>query len=238
MNLLKKVYNKFFDNAYFSQKVSYAQCGEDLIIDFLFTWVLHINKPAYLDIGAHHPHNFNNTYLFYKKGCRGVNIEPDPLLFAHFDKMRSRDVNINKGVGFKNGINLADFYIMSSKALNTFSKEVAEEITQESEISIEEIKQIPLVGINDLMQQYFKEIPPDLLSLDVEGLDHDILKSLDFNRWSPKVICVETILFTEQRIIQKHQPIIDFLLDKGYFCYADTSINSIFVLKALFNAIK
>lgn len=87
------------------------------------------------------------------------------------------------------------------------------------------------------MQQYYKNSPPELLSLDVEGLDLVILKSLDFDRWSPKVICVETILFTEQRVIKKHQPIIDLLAEKGYFCYADTSINSIFVLKSLFNSV-
>lgn len=125
MKLLQKVYNKFFDKAYFSQKVSYAQCGEDLIIDFLFSWVLYVKSPTYMDIGAHHPHNFNNTYLFYKKGCRGVNLEPDPVLFDHFARMRPADVNINKGVGFDDAIVTADFYMLASKALNTFSKERA-----------------------------------------------------------------------------------------------------------------
>ncbi|MDB5280359.1 MAG: SAM-dependent methyltransferase [Ferruginibacter sp.] len=233
-NLLKKIYNKFYDRSYFSQKVSYSQCGEDLIVDFLLTWILNIKVPTFMDIGAHHPHNFNNTYIFYKRGCRGVNIEPDPVLFDFIKKMRPEDININKGVGFKTGNETADFYLMSSKALNTFSREEAERISKNGNIQINEVKQIELININELMNRYFDKIELDFLSLDVEGLDFDILKSIDFGKYAPKVICVETIEFSEHRTILKQQATIDFLIAKGYFCYADTSINSIFVKQSLF----
>ena len=136
MNFLEKIYAKFFDRAYLAQKISYSQCGEDLIVDFLLTHMLKIEKPVYLDIGAHHPWSLNNTMLFYKRGCTGINIEPDPVLFADFPRFRSKDININKGVGFAGYPAIADFYIMSYKALNTFSKAEAERIASTSDVKI------------------------------------------------------------------------------------------------------
>jgi len=108
------------------KKVSYSQCGEDTIIDHIFK-SLKINKPTFMDIGAHHPFKLSNTALFYESGCQGINIEPDPDLFKLFKKYRKRDINLNIGVSDKPGELL--FYIMSSQAMNTFSTQQAEDLT-------------------------------------------------------------------------------------------------------------
>jgi FkbM family methyltransferase len=235
MNLFEKVYNKFFDKAYSSQRVSYSQCGEDLIVDFLLTWVLGIKNPTYLDIGAHHPFKLNNTYLFYKRGLTGVNIEPDILLFNDLIKYRSKDINVNSGVGYKTTNEVADFYVMSARTLNTFSKEEAERMSESGNYKIDEIKQVELININEVFSKYFNGNMPDFFSLDVEGYDVKILESIDFLKYSPKIVCVETISFTEDRIIKKQQAIADLMTNNGYLVYADTAINSIFVKKELLN---
>ena len=105
-------------------KISFSQCGEDLIVAHLMA-ALKISEPTYLDIGAHHPSLLSNTYLLYLKGSRGVCIEPDPKLFAQLKAKRKRDVCLNVGIGF-DGSRSGDFYIMSSDSLSTFSKEEAE----------------------------------------------------------------------------------------------------------------
>lgn len=232
-HLIKKIYNKLFDNAYSFRKVSYSQCGEDLIVDFLFTWILGIKNPSYVDIGAHHPYSLSNTYLFYKRGITGVNIEPDPVLFSTLTKKRPKDININKGIGVNAKNEIADFYLMSSRALNTFSREEAERITKKGNIKIEKIQQIELININDVLSKYYADKELDFLTIDVEGLELEILKSFDFEKCKPKVLCVETLIFSEDGVIKKQQATIDFILTKGYFCYADTCINSIFVRKDL-----
>ena len=68
-------------------KKSYSQCGEDLIVRYIFD-VLRIEHPSYLDIGAHHPFFLNNTALLYEEGSRGVNVEADPQLIHSFYKER------------------------------------------------------------------------------------------------------------------------------------------------------
>jgi len=66
---------------------SYSQCGEDLIVNYVFG-ALNIKKPSYIDVGAYHPQHLSNTALLYERGSRGVNIEPDPKLFRYFLRRR------------------------------------------------------------------------------------------------------------------------------------------------------
>jgi len=209
------------------EKISYAQCGEDLIIDFILS-NLGIHKPYYLDIGAHHPSYLSNTYLFYKKGCLGVCIEPDPELFLLIRKRRRKDLIINAGVSLENKSE-ADFYVMSSRTLSTFSKQEADKLQNWGRQKIEKICQIPLVPVNDIIKKLSKV--PNFISLDVEGLDFAILKSFDLSNWRPEVFCVETITYSENNTEQKETEIIKYMINRGYMVYADTYINTIFVDK-------
>lgn len=84
---------------------------------------LKVARPSYLDIGAHDPTYLNNTYTLYEQGSTGVNIEPDPDLFARFGVRRPRDINLNIGVGERSGE--LEFFIMSARTLSTFSAEEA-----------------------------------------------------------------------------------------------------------------
>ena len=75
--------------------------------------------------------------------------------------------------------------------MNTFSKDQAEGLPRiyGEQYSKPRIVKMPLVPINEVIANHFKNGPPDFLSVDVEGLDFDILKSLDFARFGPRVIC-------------------------------------------------
>jgi hypothetical protein len=110
---------------------------------------------------------------------------------------------------------------------NTFLKNEAEARSKETGIAIEKTVFVPLVQVNKLMQQYFHPYP-NFISIDVEGLDLDILKSINFELYNPEVICVESITFSMSNEERKINEISDFLNSKGYFLFADTHINSIF----------
>jgi len=208
--------------------VSYSQCGEDLIVNFAFR-ELGLGKITYLDIGAHDALYLNNTAFFYKQGSRGVCVEPDPALFKKIKRARPKDVCLNIGIGDGTQTE-ADFYIMSGKTLNTFSKEEAERYVSYGNQKIEQVIKMPLVSVNEIIKQHFKGTP-DFVSLDVEGYDLVILKSFDFAKYRPKVWCIETLTYTEDHTEVKIKDTIDFLLSKGYFIYGDTYINTIFVDK-------
>ncbi len=208
------------------RKTSYSQSGEDLIIDFIFTH-LGISKPSYLDIGAHHPFYLSNTAHFYEKGCRGINIEPDPELFKLFPQYRKDDINLNIGMGTEKGV--AEFYIISSPTLNTFSKHVAESYINEGDYRIVNSVNVPIDSLKNILIENFGGNFPDFLTIDAEGIDELIIKSIDYNKNFPLVICIETISFSTSGNGLKNTTIADFLLENGYMVCADTYINTIFV---------
>lgn len=211
-------------------RVSYSQCGEDMIARFVFD-TLKIAQPTYIDIGAHHPSYLNNTFAFYQAGSKGVNIEPDPDLFARFPAERSRDSNLNIGIGPVAG-ELA-FFVMSARTLNTFSADEARSASEKGRAKIERTLKLPVRTVGDVLAEQFAQTAPDFLSLDVEGLDLDILKAWDFGRWRPKLVCVETIVYGGSRGAGQRDDISAHLLDNGYFSYAHTHVNSLFVDKAV-----
>ena len=212
------------------QKNSYAQCGEDLIIDFLFNQ-LGIDKPTYLDIGAHHPFYLSNTALFYEKGCRGINVEPDCNLFDEFIAVRKEDINLNIGIGEKTDI--LDFFVMNVPTLNTFSKEQVELYQIEGNYFVTDTRPTKIDTVNNILKNN-NGLFPDLMSLDAEGVDELIIKNIDFNN-KPKVICVETLSFSSAGNGTKNTDLINFIIANGYLLYADTYINTIFVDEVIWN---
>jgi FkbM family methyltransferase len=207
-------------------KLSYSQCGEDVIIDFIFMW-LGRNEITYLDIGAHHPTWLSNTYFFYRKGCKGVLIEPDPEMAAKLVSMRPRDRCLQVAVGV-DGNATAKMYVMSSRTLNTLLSKQADEYKSYGREQVERVIEVPQRGINEILVAEFEE-SPNLVSLDVEGLDLEILRNWDFTQFRPEVFCVETLTFTQNATERKLSDIVDFMKAHDYFPYADTYINTIFV---------
>lgn len=219
-----KLFNSRYKNLFVRK--SYAQSGEDVIVKYIFD-TIGIEHPNYIDIGAHHPLHINNTSIFYETGSTGINIEPNPDNFQLFKKFRKNDVNLNIGLGLQEGV--LDYYKLSSSTLNTFSKEEAERYHNETKHKIIETIKIRVDTINNILNKYNDGIFPDFLTIDVEGLDEEILKCIDYEINSPTVICVETISFSENGQGIKNQPLIEFIKNKGYLVYADTYINTIFV---------
>jgi len=203
---------------------TYAQTGEDLILSLLLKEICGIRHPTYLDIGAHDPVLFSNTYLFYKSGSHGVCVEPDPVLFARIKAIRRRDICLNVGVGLGEE-QQAEFYVLSASTLNTFSREAAEAQCRTGQYRIEKTLRIPLVAVNEIIERHFPS-GPDFVSIDTEGMDLAILRSFNFDKYRPIALCVETLTHPDlKRVVE----IADFLAEQDYGIFADTFINSIFV---------
>lgn len=235
----KKIKNKLIaiflgsvDDKY--KKTSFSQCGEDLIVKFIFD-CLGVHYPTYIDIGAHHPYYINNTALFYENDCRGINIEPDPILFKEFLKYRKEDKNLN--IGISDSDSELDFYIISTSTLNTFSKEEAENYALQGDFQIKSIEKIKVKTLKNVLDEYFNGVFPQYLSIDAEGVDEIIIKDIDFENNYPIVICIETISFSTSGNGIKNIKLIKYIESKGYLLYADTNINTIFVRKSFWQKV-
>lgn len=204
---------------------SYSQCGEDLIVDFACRY-LGIKEITYLDVGAYHPTKINNTYYFYRKGHRGVLVEPNVAMCEVLRRVRPGDTTLEAGIGVA-AAREADYYVMTDPSWNTFSKEEAEhqaEVTKGG-IRIKEVRKMPLLDINGVMAEHFKAAPT-YLSVDAEGLHLAILKTVDFSRFRPKFVCAETLVSGTNRTISE---IPAFMETKGYVVRGGSFVNTIFV---------
>jgi FkbM family methyltransferase len=200
---------------------SYSQQGEDYVIRDVFEKLLHIEKPSYIDIGAHEPIVNNNTYLFYSHGAKGVLVEPNPDFTDLLKKTRPRDTVLDVGIGALGEEKEVDYYVMweGHGQLNTFSPENAKEHHVRTTIKRK------LVDVNKVLAQYFPEGGPDLFSVDTEGYDLTILQSLDFTRFRPRVVCAET----EAPHGEVNKEILDLMASKNYEVRGGTWLNTIFV---------
>jgi hypothetical protein len=210
---------------------SYSQCGEDLLIAFLFE-MLGVEKPSYMDIGAHDPNYLNNTKIFYDRGSRGINIEANPTLMRSFERLRSRDINLNVGVvDESSGAVTLDFYVMSMSTMSTFSKEEAERLVRETSLKIARVIPVTTRGLAAIVRDCWQGIFPELLCVDIEGLDAVIIPSIASfeQKKRPSVICIETLTYSESaRPERKRRDLIEAVEGAGYAVYADTFINTIF----------
>ena len=187
-----------------------------------------IRSPSYMDIGAHHPFEFSNTAHFYLAGSRGINIEPNPLLFKELNKHRRHDINLNIGVMDRPGE--SEFYLMKPSTVSTFQGDTAERLVTENGFKLLETSKVKVATIDQILEELGRP-KPHILSLDVEGLEERIVRSIDFGAWNPLVICCETISFSTTRDGYKYQTVIEYLKKQGYMVFADTYINTIFVLE-------
>ena len=190
MSGLKKTLLKYFPVDKFLFLKSYSQEGEDMVIRSFFEGMKNY-KGYYVDVGAHHPYRYSNTLHFYQKGWRGINIEPTPGGIKLFNIFRRKDINLNIGISDKK--DKLTFYCFNEPALNGFSKEHSEEINTTSKrykiIKEAIVETYPLADVLDKYLPAGQKI--DFLTIDVEGLDLQVLKSNNWEKYKPSYILAE-----------------------------------------------
>lgn len=162
----------------------------------------------FVDVGCYHPVKYNNTYPLYKRGWRGINIDIDEIKVDGFNMLRPKDTNITCAVTTTTGT--ATFY---SKGLYSLTTTLDPDFVGTKEGYIE--KTVPCKTLTDIIDESkHKDTLIDFLSVDVEGHDLPVLQSLDFQRYDPALVAVEThrALFTEIQDL----PLYRFLTDKDY----------------------
>jgi len=228
MKFLKKIFAALTETLslrYSNSKRYYAQDGEDATL-FSFYETKGDYKGFYVDIGAMHPYRFSNTQMFYDRGWRGINIDATPGVMKLFRRKRPRDINIEAGISDTYGT--ADYYNFEEGAFNSFNK-IISETRIENGIRLKEIIKIDTFPINDILE---KNLPLgqkiDFITIDVEGLEELILKTLDFSKYAPDYLLVEELSFVTRDFSEYRTPISDIATAKGYIPLAKTQRTVIF----------
>ena len=199
-NFFKKL--KILKRKLKSEKKSYSFGGVDLLVNYIFK---NKRKGIYLDVGSQHPISNNNTYLLYKRGWHGINIDLDSKNIDLFNIARKGDININVAISSSESIKKLYFYHPGSP-INTISKNNADR----QKAKIKEIREIKTNTLNNILEQNdYNKI--DYLNIDVEGHELDVLKGLDLTKYEPDVISVEFLDLKMKKLEFKNNNIKDII---------------------------
>ena len=206
----------------------FAQCAEDYLLESMLRADLRrqarpMSSISYLDIGANHPVQTSNTYLFYAKhGCCGVLVEPNADLLPAITKVRPRDRLVHAAVAPR-GVTSLQLNISRHHELSSASIEHMRHFGELG--TVEKTTRVPAILLDDLLRECFNA-PVDILSLDIEGLDLAVLSDsrLEFN--TPRYIVVE---HDRDVIPGNDQRILEHLSNVGYVLICETDVN--FVLR-------
>jgi len=200
---------------------SYSQEGEDMILRRIF---YNVDKGFYVDVGAHHPKRFSNTYYFYTQGWSGVNIDARPGCMEAFNRIRPRDINIEAAIA-RDRRELT-YYMFEEPALNSFDKELSISRHDRTFKLIGE-KVITTTRLDELLLQHLPQgIHINFMSIDVEGLDLEVLESNDWQKIRPEYILIECLDFDLDYI--KNDKVYNFLIANNYTLFSKAVTTAIY----------
>ena len=220
LRLLRRRHFSLNDDEWREVRMSFSQLGEDSVI-----WHLvrehRKDRGIYVDVGAFDPTRYSNTLLLHKAGWRGVNIDPNPETIARFNAARPRDSNVCAAVS--NVERRVDYLVYPGKATNRIVESQSTEAA--SVLGEVPLRRIPMTT-RTLSAILLETVAPgqkiDLLNIDCEGEDLNVLESLDWSHWSPRIVCVEA------HGADNRQRVLKFMAARNYVLVAQMLVTFIF----------
>ncbi|MFC5413005.1 FkbM family methyltransferase [Larkinella bovis] len=197
---------RFFDPAV---RLSYSQVGEDRLLMVL------LGEPKtgfYVEVGSNDPVNFSNTFSFYRMGWRGITIDANEALVEKHKKLRKRDIPVYAAVSdVEEEVVFTEYSLHELSTINPIMKE--RRLANSAQVIGE--KKLRTVTLTTILDQYLSPgITIDFLSIDVEGHDFNVLRSLDLSRYRPRLIVIEMHNF--QMKSYSNDVIYQYLTSHGY----------------------
>ena len=223
--LLRKVY--FFYNIYlrnFKYLKGASQFNEDIYLNSFFAKD-YIGK--FVDLGCFHPTRDNNTFRFYKKKWTGINVDLNPITIELFNFFRSKDININCAISDKRTLKKM-YFIDNLSPLNTLDQNHLKFLKKNFLFKNKDFKEkiIKTENVNNILKKYkFHKV--DFLNIDLEGLEYEVIKSINFKKFKINLICIE--ILDHNKISKNKSKKIHQILKKNNFKYLKKiGVNSIF----------
>jgi FkbM family methyltransferase len=195
--------------------ISYAQNFEDIM---LYRALKNVKNGFYIDIGAADPIAESVSKLFYDKGWRGINIEPNTDNFKKLSSNRPNDINLNVAISDQNINNVDFFEYLTPGFYNSGSLDLQHvELTKKFGFLVNNYK-VNILTLDNIFETYkLKDV--HWLKIDVEGSEYNVLKGWNLNI-NPWIVVIES--FDNYSLEQSYEKWEFMLFKKGYkFVYSD-----------------
>lgn len=203
-------------------RLSFSQFGEDLIIENL----INKKKGIYVDVGCNDSINGNNFFKLYLLGWNGICIDGNENVLKNYHIIRPKDKVVNELISEKEKELV--FYISEDDKVSTGSEaqfQIAKEKWKFNDTNKKYLKTKTLTQILD--KHLDSKFPIDVLSIDVEGMDYEVLLGLNFKKYSPKLIIIELGELDMMNIEDNN--IYKLLFNNGYKFISQNFITSFFL---------
>ncbi|MFT3756219.1 MAG: FkbM family methyltransferase [Pseudoxanthomonas sp.] len=218
-------YRRRFIDLKVHARSSFSQFGEDANAMEFFR-AIGKRKISYIDIGANDPVIHSNTYSFYREGSAGLLVDANPDICKRLRSKRSRDTVLHRGIAAQNGPPLK-LAVMDLDGLSSLDPQWSERLHEEGLArKVAEIE-VPVFGINETLKE-FGRTDIDFASLDVEGLDFEVVSAWDFDLFRPFLFCIETGVISKGRYV-KDDAFHALMRSRGYEPLFETFANTIFL---------
>jgi FkbM family methyltransferase len=204
---------------------SFAQGAEDIIVPHIFRYRFSLETPGrYVDVGCNAPVKYSNTFELYTNGWRGLNIDANQQLVEECRRVRKQDICVQAAVS--DSEREVVFHRAKSHLVSTIDEERLVEWKKHFEFSDDDQETLVTRTLTSILDEHWPDGDPiDLLSIDVEGHDFQVLRSLDLSRYRPKIVVIEmhSIEGIEENDIYK------YLISNGYLFKYFAVLNAYFV---------
>lgn len=176
-----------------------SQFGEDVFVAKFFE-----GHPAgrWLDIGAFHPRIASNTEQLRRRGWTGINVDADPAKVKLFDWFRRSDRNLCAAVA---GPDAGRAVLRRAHGASYGSMDRLEITGGPGGVATRTAADILSEAAPDRV---------DFVSIDVEGLEAEILAGFPFDRYTPELFCVEVLDTSLEGV--NASPVTGLLAEHGY----------------------
>ena len=210
----------------FKVKFFFSQAGEDITLSILLDEIPD-EDIYYVDVGCNDPIRDSNTFLFYLNGGSGICIDGNRELIKKYKKIRPNDIALCNLVSDK--AEEVTFYVCYKNQVSTVSKEMME--NRSHRWPVKEKLKMTTSTLNDILRENLPNGQKiHLLSIDVEGYDFKVLKSIDLNQYQPMVIIIELLQSKLSTDFLEKNEIVSYLSSYGYELRNFASWNAYFVL--------
>ena len=200
--------------------VSYSQNLEDIV---LYKALYDVENGRYVDVGAGHPEEMSVTKLFYDLGWNGVNIEPNSAYFTLLEEQRPRDLNLRVLVSDKS--ETLGYFSASSRALSTADQNLCNHYKASGVAGITESMQTQ--RLDQILKQANLKKEIHFLKIDVEGMELNVLRSMDFEQFQPWIVVIESIDPVTK--VENTAVCLNHMIDNGYVLAYEDGLNQFFL---------
>jgi FkbM family methyltransferase len=165
--------------------ISFAQNFEDVR---LWRALKQFEHGFYIDVGANDPSHDSVTKAFYDHGWQGINIEPMQNYYAALCQQRPRDVTVQCIASDRPGE--VTFYGIPGTGLSTADAAIAQ---QRKDLGMD-VRSLTVKArtLTSICEEHAADRAIHFLKIDVEGHEETVLRGMDFSRFRPWIIVIET----------------------------------------------